>query len=104
MEDMYPDKVWFGESMLFRLWYKMSKISLTRRILFVIVNSLYSFWWDVVMDWNLSILTTPSGPGPGRWGLRKSIHFSSPYLYYVAIGLDLLLRFVTPKRTLMTLE
>lgn len=23
VEDKYPDKVWFGESMLFRLWYSL---------------------------------------------------------------------------------
>src|SRR5579859_7156815 len=62
------------------------------RILFVIVNSLYSFWWDVVMDWNLTILTNPSTPGPKLWGLRKTIHFSSPQLYYTAIALNFILR------------
>lgn len=45
------------------------------------------------MDWNLTILTDPSSPGPNLWGLRKSIHFPSRNLYYAAIALDLLLRF-----------
>ena len=63
------------------------------RILFVIINSLYSFWWDVVMDWKLTILTNPSAPGPKLWGLRKTIHFSSPQLYYTAIALDFILRY-----------
>jgi EXS family len=58
----------------------------------VVINSLYSFWWDVVVDWDLSILTNPSEPGPSLWGLRKSIHFTSPTVYYLAIALDLLLR------------
>jgi len=66
------------------------------RILFVLINSLYSFWWDVVIDWNLSIFTEPSSPGAGLWGLRKSIHFRSPNLYYTAIALDLVLRLVSP--------
>jgi EXS family len=48
------------------------------------------------MDWNLTILTDPSSPGPTLWGLRKSIHFRSPNLYYTAITLDLLLRYPFP--------
>jgi len=71
-----------------------SKLGFDTRILFVVVNSLYSFWWDVVVDWNLSILTDPSSPGRALWGLRKSIHFRSPTLYYIAIALDLLLRYL----------
>jgi hypothetical protein len=63
------------------------------RILFVIINSVYSFWWDVVMDWNLTLLTNPSAPGTKLWGLRKTIHFSSPQLYYTAIALDFILRY-----------
>src|SRR5271163_2690056 len=64
--------------------YGISKYSalLTSRILFVFVNSLYSFWWDVAMDWNLTILTDPSAPGPKLWGLRKVIHFPRPSIYY----------------------
>lgn len=93
VEDKYPDKVWFGESMLFRLWYSRLFYRFDSRILFVVINSLYSFWWDVAIDWNLTILTEPSSPGRALWGLRKSIHFPSPHLYYTAIALDLLLRF-----------
>jgi hypothetical protein len=87
VEDKYPDKVWFGESALFRLW-----------IIFVVINSLYSFWWDVVMDWHLTILTDPSSPGSKLWGLRKIIYFASPTLYYIAIGLNLLLRYPLPSK------
>ena len=97
VEDKYPDKVWFGESMLFRLWYPNALSQLDVRILFVVLNSLYSFWWDVAIDWNLSILTDPSSPGRAHWGLRKSIHFRSPTPYYIAIALDLLLRSSLPK-------
>jgi hypothetical protein len=99
VEDKYPDKVWFGESMLFRLWYLQNTsfpFLADCRILFVVINSLYSFWWDVVIDWNLTILTDPLSPGPKLWGLRKTIHFPSPNLYYTAITLDFLLRY-TPQ-------
>nr|ODN89463.1 hypothetical protein L203_02173 [Cryptococcus depauperatus CBS 7841] len=35
---------WYGQHRLFRLW-----------LLAVCVNSLYSFWWDVMMDWGLTL-------------------------------------------------
>ncbi|GAA5839567.1 hypothetical protein JCM11251_003548 [Rhodosporidiobolus azoricus] len=40
---------WIGRTTLFNMW-----------ILAVLINSLYSFWWDVTNDWGLSLLT-PSG-------------------------------------------
>jgi hypothetical protein len=55
------------------------------------------------MDWNLTILTNPSAPGPNLWGLRKTIHFSNPWLYYIAIALDLVLRYI-PLTTILTKE
>ncbi|EJU04061.1 EXS-domain-containing protein [Dacryopinax primogenitus] len=36
---------WHGEHTLFRLW-----------LLFVFINSIYTFWWDVTNDWGLSLL------------------------------------------------
>ena len=98
VEDKYPDKVWFGESMLFRLWYTCIFCA-DDRILFVVINSLFSFFWDVAVDWNLTIFTNPSSPGRELWGLRKTIHFASPQLYYTAIALDFLLRYPTFKPT-----
>lgn len=35
---------WFGEHPMFRMW-----------LLAVVVNSIYSFWWDIQMDWGLSL-------------------------------------------------
>lgn len=35
---------WFGEHRLFRLW-----------LLAVVINSMFSFWWDVEMDWGLAL-------------------------------------------------
>ncbi|GAA5890043.1 hypothetical protein JCM8208_002681 [Rhodotorula glutinis] len=37
---------WIGRTTLFNLW-----------LLAVLVNSLYSFWWDVTNDWGLSLLS-----------------------------------------------
>ncbi|GAA6010408.1 hypothetical protein JCM10207_005214 [Rhodosporidiobolus poonsookiae] len=50
---------WIGRTALFRLW-----------VLAVLVNSLYSFWWDVTNDWGLSLLTR-SG-----WSSSPSVSFA----------------------------
>jgi len=44
--DTSAETAWIGRTTLFRLW-----------MLAVLVNSLYSFWWDVTNDWGLSLLT-----------------------------------------------
>ncbi|WVQ98093.1 hypothetical protein IAU59_005215 [Kwoniella sp. CBS 9459] len=48
---------WFGEHRLFRLW-----------LLAVCVNSMFSFYWDVEMDWGLALceVDTWLGPRGGR--------------------------------------
>ncbi|OCF45854.1 hypothetical protein I317_00342 [Kwoniella heveanensis CBS 569] len=48
---------WFGEHRLFRLW-----------LLAVCVNSMFSFYWDVEMDWGLALceVDTWLGPKGGR--------------------------------------
>lgn len=60
----------------------------------VLVNSLYSFYWDVAKDWDLTLFagrrerTSPHHP----WGLRDRLMFRSATLYYVVIAADLMLR------------
>lgn len=55
-------KKWHGEHPLFRLWSVTSSIFsifpllMFRRLLATVVNSLYSFWWDVSQDWGLELL------------------------------------------------
>lgn len=51
-------------------------------------NSLYSFAWDVKMDWGLGQSSAK------RWGLRNTLLVSpeDPRPYYAAVGLDLVLR------------
>jgi len=46
---------WFGEHRLFRLW-----------LLAVVVNSMFSFWWDVEMDWGLRLCEIDTWIKPGR--------------------------------------
>lgn len=48
---------WFGEHRLFRLW-----------LLAVCVNSMYSFWWDVEMDWGLALCEADTWLGAKKEG------------------------------------
>lgn len=60
----------------------------------VLVNSLYSFYWDVAKDWDLTLFSSkneresPHHP----FGLRDRLVFRSTSLYYVVIFMDLVLR------------
>ncbi|KAK7744816.1 protein-ER retention protein [Diatrype stigma] len=59
-----------------------------------VVNSLYSFYWDVAKDWDLTLFdgqalrSALSHP----FGLRRRLHVGPPALYYAVIAMDLLLR------------
>lgn len=44
---------WFGEHRVFRLW-----------LLAVVVNSMYSFYWDIQMDWGLALCEVDTWLGP----------------------------------------
>ncbi|KAI7331917.1 EXS-domain-containing protein [Hortaea werneckii] len=59
-------------------------------ILAALTNALYSFYWDVTCDWDLTLLTKPVGDHP--YGLRAKRNFSDN-AYYSMIALDLVLRF-----------
>ncbi|KAI8946062.1 EXS family-domain-containing protein [Xylaria longipes] len=58
------------------------------------VNSLYSFYWDVAKDWDLTLFdgararNNPEHP----FGLRRTLRIGTPGLYYGVIALDLVLR------------
>lgn len=60
----------------------------------VLVNSLYSFYWDVTKDWDLTLLAgkrdreSPHHP----WGLRDRLVFRPVNIYYVVMAMDLMLR------------
>jgi hypothetical protein len=78
-----PETFGVSEATLFRMW-----------MVAVIVNSGYSFYWDVARDWDLSLFSSaqerdsPEYP----WGLRKHRWFHAKELYYAAIVMDALLR------------
>lgn len=60
----------------------------------VMVNSLYSFYWDVAKDWDMTLLASkreresPLHP----FGLRERLAFRPITIYYIVIGMDLILR------------
>jgi len=78
-----PKKIHMSETGLFRLW-----------LLFVFINSFYSFYWDVAKDWDLSLFSSsrdrndPEHP----WGLRRHRYFHARQMYYTAIVIDFCLR------------
>lgn len=54
--ELSQESRWFGEHRLFRLW-----------LLAVVVNSMFSFYWDVQKDWGLSLLELDTWlPSRGR--------------------------------------
>lgn len=58
------------------------------------VNSLYSFYWDVAKDWDLTLFSEARDRNtPGQaFGLRRRLILGPPTLYYGVIVMDLLLR------------
>lgn len=66
---------------LYRLWLAS-----------VFINSLYSFYWDITKDWDLTLLT-PSSKNTSSYPLRPRLYLPTQELYYIAILLDFLLRF-----------
>lgn len=60
----------------------------------ILVNSLYSFYWDVAKDWGLTLFSPRRERNLPHhsWGLRHRLVFRSAGLYYAAVGLDLMLR------------
>jgi hypothetical protein len=80
-----PDSGRFGvsEATLFRMWLGA-----------VVVNSGYSFYWDVARDWDLTLFSgsrardNPEYP----WGLRRHRWFHAKEFYYAAVLVDFLLR------------
>ena len=78
-----PALMWASESGLSKLW-----------LIAVFTNSLYSFYWDVAKDWDLTLFSSKDerNAADQPWGLRRQRLFQPDVLYYAAIVVDLLLR------------
>jgi len=66
-------------------------------IFLIVFATLFKWWWDVVMDWGLQALVLPYNPVNDDHAyplLRQKLLFQHPLLYFVAIVVDLMLRFV----------
>jgi hypothetical protein len=77
-----PHRMFTSEKHLSNLW-----------LLAAFTNSLYSFYWDVAKDWDLTLFSkTERNAADQPWGLRRQRLFQPDVLYYAAIAVDLLLR------------
>lgn len=63
-----------------------------RRFIASFINSAYCFYWDVVKDWDLTLLTSHRMHRDHPYGLRRHRLFSDR-LYRCVIAADLVLRF-----------
>jgi len=57
------------------------------------INSSYSFWWDVVKDWDMSLFSQSRSDSSHPYGVRFNRCFHSDRLYHFVIIADLALRF-----------
>ncbi|KAG2235654.1 EXS family-domain-containing protein [Thamnidium elegans] len=71
-----PNHWYLNENTVTQLW-----------ILFVFINSMYSFWWDISMDWNLITVSTKNN----NVKFRTQLYFPTTF-YVVATAIDFLLR------------
>ncbi|KAI9250821.1 EXS family-domain-containing protein [Helicostylum pulchrum] len=71
-----PNHWYLNENTVTQLW-----------ILFVFINSMYSFWWDISMDWNLITVSTKSS----KVKFRTQLYFPTTF-YIAATAIDFLLR------------
>ncbi|KND00484.1 uncharacterized protein SPPG_04800 [Spizellomyces punctatus DAOM BR117] len=71
-------------------------LSLGLWVFFSVVNSIFSLYWDIVMDWHLGNLqrrrSTSRNSSKYPVLLRPVLHFRYPFVYYAAILLDTILR------------
>jgi hypothetical protein len=57
-----------------------------------LLNSLYSFYWDVAKDWDLTLFSRDRDSPDHPFGLRRTLLVHKPGVYYAVILLDLVLR------------
>ena len=65
------------------------------RLLAALINSLYSFWWDITNDWGFDLLRSKSTQGEGvrphPFGLRTRLLYPLPYYPFIVLA-NLILR------------
>ena len=65
------------------------------RLLSALINSLYSYWWDVTNDWGFDLLRSKSTQGedlrPHPSGLRTRLLYPLPYYPFILFA-NLVLR------------
>lgn len=62
-------------------------------VFFAMLNSGYSFWWDINNDWNLNLFKFGHRTVGDDW-LRVKLHYDIREFYYLAIIFDFIGRFV----------
>ncbi|KAI8898997.1 EXS family-domain-containing protein [Globomyces pollinis-pini] len=75
-------------------------------IIALLFNSSFSLYWDLVMDWQLFgslSLTNVSKPLHFQI-LRNRLHFKYPIIYYIAIILNIILRYIWLTKVFFLLE
>ncbi|KAK2755496.1 protein-ER retention protein [Arachnomyces sp. PD_36] len=78
-----PSKIGMSQSGLYRLW-----------ILSALLNSFYSYYWDITKDWDLTLFSPTDRNNPNYpFALRRNRYFHAKEIYYSAMIIDLILRF-----------
>lgn len=62
----------------------------------MLINSFYSFYWDVAKDWDLTLfsdlLNRRTSSTEYAFGLRRHRFIHTPQIYYTVIVIDFMLR------------
>ncbi|OJJ02863.1 hypothetical protein ASPVEDRAFT_84336 [Aspergillus versicolor CBS 583.65] len=75
------------------LFYGISEVTLSRLLyFFTLINSSYSFYWDITKDWDLTLFSEARNDNEYPFGLRRFRHFTDQQ-YYMAIAIDFAIRF-----------
>jgi len=73
----------------------LSEVAVSRLwVLFCFINSSYSFYWDITKDWDLTLFSADRDNPEYPFGLRQYRCFYNSSIYYGAIIVDLILRFM----------
>lgn len=77
---------------------RMEKLSLTSSfrlwILASFINSTFSFFWDIKVDWNLDFFESVVSSSKQKVILRAKLLYNAVKYYYLAIAVDFVLRYL----------